>query len=195
MNSRLKKIVILTILLFIFHSCKCNKGNIDVINTKINHPVILRLSKTYLKIFRVKIPTKIILKNNLTRKKEFVNFKYNYGSTKNKGIIEFVFKETENKLIEIDNDSKKTIHPYDEKEFIIYSSHKVDSTKLTQQQFKPYIEKMLAENKDTLHIGTVAEFAKKHKALFETLTKNDSISVQFLDGDKFGERITVPVKW
>ncbi len=73
--------------------------------------------------------------------------------------------------------------------------HFLDSTKSIQQQFKPYIEKILKENKDTLHIGTVAEFKKKHKELFEKLTKNDSISIQFLDGKKLGERITVPVEW
>ena len=54
---------------------------------------------------------------------------------------------------------------------------------------------MLVENKDTLHIGTVDEFKKRHKALFEKLTNGDSISIQFLDGKKLGERITVPVEW
>ena len=37
---------------------------------------------------------------------------------------------------------------------------------------------MLAQNKDTLHIGTVQEFKKKHKKLFELFTKNDSLSIQ-----------------
>ncbi len=54
---------------------------------------------------------------------------------------------------------------------------------------------MLAENKDTLHIGTVKEFKQKHTALFHKLTKGDSISIQFLDNNKLEERITVPVEW
>lgn len=54
---------------------------------------------------------------------------------------------------------------------------------------------MLAEKKDTLLIGTVTEFKIKHKELFERLTKNDSISIQFLDGKKLRKRVTVPVEW
>lgn len=54
---------------------------------------------------------------------------------------------------------------------------------------------MLAENKDTLHIGTVREFKKRHENLFKYLTKNDSISIRFLEGKSLGKRLTIPVKW
>lgn len=57
---------------------------------------------------------------------------------------------------------------------------------------------MLSLKKDTLHIGTVDEFKQTYKELFESLTKNDSISIQLLDSSTksgLGKRIAVPVKW
>ena len=90
---------------------------------------------------------------------------------------------------------KKVIKSSDTISFVSFTSHFINNEDSIQQQFKPYIEQMLKENKDTLHVGTVSEFKQNHKELFEKLTKNDSISIQFLDGKKLGERITVPVEW
>jgi len=194
MNKKIKKFFVI-ILLFFIVCCTNNKNTIDIIQSSNNNQVIIRISKKHQKIFRVKLPVKLELKNNSIKNREFLSIRYGYGSIKNKGVIEFIFKKVNNKLIELKNNQKKLIKSYSSKNLIIYSSHKLDSTKSTQQQFKPYIEKMLSQNKDTLHIGTVSEFKKKHKELFEKLTKNDSISIQFLDGKKLGERITVPVKW
>ncbi|MFL0083373.1 hypothetical protein V2665_10375 [Tenacibaculum maritimum] len=54
---------------------------------------------------------------------------------------------------------------------------------------------MLTTNKDTLHIGTVTEFRQKHPKLFQQLTKDDRISIQFLEGKKLGKPISIPVTW
>ena len=87
------------------------------------------------------------------------------------------------------------VKPLEKNQYLIKSKHFVDSTKAIQKQLKLYKEKMLTEGKDTLHIGTVKEFKQKHMELFKKLTTGDSISIQFLDGKKLGERVTVPVEW
>lgn len=172
--------------------CKGVEKNIRLKET--NLPIIVRLNKKYNFISRINFPNTIQLENKSTHPKSFLRIDYKYFPY-TKGIGEDVY-ESENKiLVKIRNNQKKTVSPLKTKELIVYSWYRLDSTTLTQQQFKPYIEKMLAEGKDTLHIGTVSEFKSKHKELFDKLTQNDSISIQFLEGKKLGERITVPVEW
>lgn len=146
-------------------------------------------------ILSVKMPNKLELNNDSYFKKTFIEFDYHYNEKesrwRNLGIEMYNLSDFKNTPTQ----GKKTILGNKKLAYIYYTRHFLDSTKSIQQQFKPYIEKMLAQNKDTLHIGTVSEFKQRHKVLFEKLTKNDSISIQFLDGKKLGERITVPVAW
>ncbi|WP_148639378.1 hypothetical protein [Aquimarina longa] len=173
-------------------SCNSSKEVIKVSDT--NHPVILRLNKKYRRIFRINLPIEVTLNNNSFRKKIFINIDYSYHPYR-EGVGEDIYVLDKEKLIKLKNNKTKILESSETTNYVIYSWYRLDSTKVTQDQFKSYIEKMLSENKDTLHIGTVTEFKQKHAELFEKLTKNDSISIQFLDGKKLGERITVPVEW
>jgi hypothetical protein len=154
------------------------------------------LNRRHKKIIGIKFPQKINIKNNSSKRAFFVKIGYEYNSvSKEKAYGISLFKKNGNSLIELSNNKKKEITAFSNKEFIFYTRHFVDSVLSIQEEFKPYIERMLAENKDTLHIGTVSDFKKKHKKLFEKLTKNDSIYIRFLEKKKLGKRITVPVNW
>jgi len=185
MNRNINLLYIIVLLL----GCQSTNHVIKLNNTGL--PVIIRYNKKYNFITRVNLPIAIEIKNNTPKIKSFIKIDYMY-SPYSEGIGENIYNKN---LVKIKNNKKKEINSFEIKDYIIYSWYRLDTIKSTQQQFKPYIEKMLSQNKDTLHIGTVSEFKKKHKELFEKLTKNDSISIQFLDGKKLGERITVPVKW
>ncbi|REH54963.1 hypothetical protein C7448_102496 [Tenacibaculum gallaicum] len=189
-----KIVLILTCYLLI--GCEVSKKTIELSQSSTEYPVIIRLSKKFKKVISIKLPLKVDLINNSNKDEEFIKIKYNYNSIpigRDYGIMLFEYKEKS--ISRTSNNSKKEVLSYNNKEYLIYSRHFVDSTKSIQQQFKPYVAKMLAENKDTLHIGRVTEFKKNHAALFKKLTKGDSISIQFLDDGKFGERVTVPVEW
>ncbi len=195
--NKIAKILVLIIMCIGLIKCK-SKNKLIVINQNLTEePVIGRLTLEDTTILSIRFPNRLGIKNNFYFEKSFVKIDYNYieplSKWRNLGIQLYEFNK--NNLKPISTTGKKTILSKGSLSFIYYTRHFVDSTKSTQQQFKPYIEKMLAENKDTLHIGTVAEFKQKHAALFEKLTKGDSISIQFLDGKKLGERITVPVEW
>ncbi|OEK08616.1 hypothetical protein A8C32_03975 [Flavivirga aquatica] len=179
-------------LIFILSACANKKESLSSFEQK--NPVVIKLGKKYKKIFRINIPIGLSVKNKSILNKSFITIDYKY-TPYSKGIGEDIYISKGKELIEVKNNLKKNITPYTSNEYIIYSRYRLDSLESTQKQFKSYIKRMLAENKDTLHIGTVKEFKIKHKVLFEKLTKNDSISIQFLDDGKLGERITVPVKW
>ncbi len=189
--------IFLVFLLLIFTDCKSINSTINITQKQVRQEIIIRTaSDNKNRIIRIQFPNEIILKNNSFLNRDFLTINYNYNNIPlNRNLNLGLFTKANGKLKRIRNNKKKVLPSKESLNFIFYSRHFVDSTKSTQQQFQTYIEKMLAENKDTLHIGTVAEFKQKHTALFEKLTKGDSISIQFLDGKKLGERITVPVEW
>jgi len=190
--------LILYILLLSILGCRLKKENILIHQSNVDYKIQIRSSnKNRSDIVSIRFPKKIIIKNSNNSITSFktINYQY-YDSLSNWANRNVKLYEVKNKELEkISNFKKKIIKSKQNATYIFYTMHFLDSTKSIQQQFKPYIEKILKENKDTLYIGTVAEFKKKHKELFEKLTKNDSISIQFLDGKKLGERITVPVEW
>jgi hypothetical protein len=191
-NIKITSILIVYLLL----SCKPNQDTIEINQKTTDYQITLRLSRQYEKIIGIKFPQIINIKNNSNKKETFIKIDYKYNSIpKERTYGISLFSEKEDSLIKISNNKKKEIDSYEKKQYVFYTRHFVDSVSFIQNEFKPYITKMLTENKDTLHIGTVQEFKQNHGELFKALTKNDSISIQFLDGKKLGERITVPVVW
>ncbi|MBO0592754.1 hypothetical protein I2486_15225 [Cellulophaga sp. E16_2] len=196
MNKFFKNINIV-ILVFLFFNCTGAKQAIKINQANSDYDVVIQFAKGGMDdVINIKFPNQIIIKNNSFSKRYFNLIKYTYKNIPNNrdyGIG--LFQQDENSLKKIKNNSKKNISPYGQLQYIYYTRHFVDSSKNIQDQFNIYIQKKTSKNKDTLHIGTVSDFKKNHKELFERLIKNDSISVQFLDGNKFGERISVPVEW
>lgn len=197
--NKLLKLLIWGIFLLLFYNCESIKKGIRINYLDTDMSIIIRMTKEDNSIIGIGFPKKINVENKSFFKESFVKIEYRYNNIpreRNYGIGLF---EQENEILaNISNNKKKTIPSKGSVNYILYTRHFVDSTKSIQQQFKPYIEKMLRLNKDTLHIGTVTEFKKKHKELFESLTKNDSISIRFLDSSTksgLGERLAVPVKW
>ncbi|MFB9057733.1 hypothetical protein ACFFU9_13380 [Mariniflexile ostreae] len=191
------KILILLIICFEFINCKSKNELITISQTTPDEQIIVRLTLEDTTVLSIKFPNSLVIKNNSYLEKSFVKIDYHYTETQSKwrnlGIR--LYESKENILKPISTTGKKTLLRNESLQYTYYTRHYIDSSKAVQLQFKPYIKKMLNQKKDTLHIGTVAEFKKIHKELFEKLTKNDSISIQFLDGKKLGERITVPVEW
>lgn len=189
----MKKLIIL-VTLFLFYCKATPTKQVTIKQLSSSEHVILYYSKKLKTISVISFPISLNFINKTSKDRLFLNYKYLYGN-QHSGNPMVMYSLKNNTPIRQSVSAKKNIKPKDSNQYFVRSKHFVDTTKFNDSFFKPYIQKLQTENKDTLHIGTVAEFEKKHKALFETLTKNDSISVQFLDGDKFGERITVPVKW
>ncbi|MFA9372121.1 MAG: hypothetical protein ACERIH_10465 [Labilibaculum antarcticum] len=196
--NKIFKIFIFATLILLSYCCGNIRKSINIKQFNVDYPLIIRLSKENT-VIRLQFPKKIIIENKSFFKRDFVEIEYDYKNMPlGRDLRIGLFEKVNGKLTKVSNNKMKTISAKGSLEFVYYTRHFVDSTKAIQQQFKPYIEKMLRLKKDTLHIGTVVKFKKKHKELFESLTKNDSISIRFLDsGTKsgLGERIAVPVKW
>ncbi|WP_422090693.1 hypothetical protein [Tenacibaculum ovolyticum] len=184
------------ILLFLLISCSLTKGKIKITQKQTNLQAYAILSDKTHRIVRLCFPKKIIIKNFYNKKKSFVKIDYHYNSIETSvGNYIKLYKEKGINLNKISNNKKKTVFSNKSKAYIIFTTHYIEKNNYFTKQLKEYSKKMLEENKDTLHIGTVKEFKQKHKELFVKLTKSDSISIRFLDGEKLGKRITMPLKW
>jgi len=192
------KTFLFVILLNTIISCKSTaQDKIQIKQGNNNEKVILKLAKDENKIIRINFPNQLSIINNSILDISFVKIKYAYNKTipsKQDLNIE-LFQISDLGIKPISSRGKKDVKTKQKNEYVYYTRHFLDSTENTQKHFSSYAKKMLLEGKDTLHIGTVKEFKQKHKKVFERLTKNDSISIQFLDNRKLGTLITVPVEW
>ncbi len=186
------------ILFFFTISCDNNNQDIIIKQSNIQQNIIIQSSvKNKTDIVSIRFPKKLTLKNSSNSNFNFKTIDYKYSDSlsnwANRNIRLYRFEN--DSLIKTSNFKSKKIEAKQNSDYIFYTMHIINSDENIQRQFDSYVEKMLLENKDTLHIGTVKEFKKEHKELFEQLTKGDSISIQFLDGKALGEKITIPVKW
>lgn len=191
-----KKIALGILIIYLLVNCKSKQQVIQIIQKTTDYPITLRLSHKYTKVIGIKFPQRINIKNNTTKRESFVKIDYEYNSIpKERSYGLSLFTEKNNSLVKISNNKKKAILPNNNREYIFYTRHFVDSISSIQNELKPYITKMLELGQDTLAIGTIAEFKTKHNDLLKKLTKDDSISIRFLNNNKLGKRISVPVKW
>jgi len=75
--------------------------------------------------------------------------------------------------------------------FITFNTLSKDS--LIQSIFSSYLEKMRAENKDTLHIGTISELKQKNSPILKAL-EGDSIIISFNKRDVYFDPIAIQLK-
>ncbi|CAA0237802.1 conserved hypothetical protein [Tenacibaculum maritimum] len=196
MNNSYKALKFFTLILLII-SCNSTKRNIILHQKTTKKPIIIRASLEDSTIYEIKLPNRLKITNKALFAKSFIMINYLYQDSLSKWADRNIqlFRINDETLITISNNKRKTIAGRESLEFIYYTRHFLNPSKSTQQQFKPYLKKMLTTNKDTLHIGTVTEFRQKHPKLFQQLTKNDRISIQFLEGKKLGKPISLPVTW
>ena len=189
MNKLLKYLGYAYILIIVIG---CSK-NIIIQRVDSNDPIIVRVGKGQTKVISgIKFPFILSIENSSFFKKKFMEIDYEYGYERQGAGIE-LYKDNQ----VVSNYNLKIIYGNRKVNYLVYSRHFTDILESTQDQLKPYFEKMLELNQDTLHIGTVAEFKEKHGELFKMLTENDTISIRFLKNKNsgLGERIAIPANW
>ena len=185
-----KYLILYIIIYFLFLSCKINENSIKIDQLKTNDQIVILLNSKYKKIAIIELPIKIRLKNKSAFKKAFSSINYKYHPYE-KGIGTALYVEQDDELIRIKQSKKKEIHSNEIKEYIIYSRHRVDTSKAIQNSFKSYISEMISKNLDTLSIGTLGEFKNKNAKILDRLVNKDSISLDMWQS----KNIVIPVKF
>jgi len=79
------------------------------------------------------------------------------------------------------------------KEYVFTTFHSPIKDPSVQSMFSTYLERMKAENKDTLHIGTIRELKAKNSPIVQLL-EGDSIIISFGREDLYLDPIPVQLK-
>ncbi len=169
----------------------CN-NEIVLHKTDSNKPVVVRMNKKIQKLNGIYFPFNLTIENTTFSGKLFGKIIYVYSfRAKGAGVVLY------NEDTEISNYKPKIVPRNSSQRYQVYSRHMFDTTRLINEDLKPYLEKMIELNQDTLHIGTVAEFKKNHAELFKMLTENDTISIRYLKNENsgLGERIARLANW
>ena len=193
------KLIIFLVITMIFISCSGNQQNHVEINQKNTElPIIFRLAKdNNNRIITMQLPVEFEIKNNNFKERTFLRILYNYNNipiNRKGGFGISLFKRKNGVLCKVKN-KKTRLKCKAVLDCVCYSSHFIDSIQSVKLHL--YIKEMNVLNKDTLSIS-ISEIRMRNGDLFESLTQNDSISIQFLDSSTksgLGERIAVPVNW
>jgi len=193
------KLIIFLVITMIFISCNGNQQNHIEINQKNTElPIIFRLAKdNNNRIITMQLPVEFAIKNSNFKEITFLRMYYNYNNipiNRKGGFGISLFKRKNGMLCKVKN-SKIRLKGNTVLDYVCYSSHFIDSIQSVKLHL--YVKEMDISNKDTLSIS-ISEIRMKNGDLFESLTQNDSISIQFLNSSTksgLGERIAVPVNW
>ncbi|MFL0151760.1 hypothetical protein V2632_10790 [Tenacibaculum maritimum] len=192
----MKKYIILASLILLI-SCKA-KTPIVKLTTSDKYEVVLITDEKLKNFWAISFPFEIEITNDSYKDKGFTYYKYYYSrsSKYNRGILYLIDK---NKLIKQGIGQIKKIGVYSKKKYVMYSKHIIDTLKYPRSFFKEYYQKLKESGlKDSLPVGTLAEFKKKHPKMVAHLLKKDSIyfSFPFPKRDKvkgYSEGVKVPV--
>ncbi|CAA0228476.1 putative lipoprotein [Tenacibaculum maritimum] len=198
----MKKYIILASLISLI-SCKV-KTPIVKLTTSDKYQVVLRNSEKLKGFWAIQFPFEIEITNDSYRNRMLLHFQYycNYYYLKKekKGCsVGTMYKLNNDKLINRSIRKDKDIPWKTTKKYLFYSRHYLDTLKYPRSFFKEYYQKLKESSlKDSLPVGTLAEFKKKHPKILEDLLKKDSIyfSFPFPKRDKvkgYSEGVKVPV--
>lgn len=79
------------------------------------------------------------------------------------------------------------------KQYVFVAGNVLSEDSSVQALFKPYLDQMKAENKDTLHIGTISELKAENSPILQAL-EGDSIIISFGRNDIYIDPIPVQIK-
>ena len=176
-------------------SCKTVNEPIKIKFSESNEEVTLFYSKKMNAIWAISLPFNVEITNPSSEEKAFRNYTYNYGNQL-KGKAMKMYLINNETLLKQSVSNVKFINVKSSERYLITSKHFVDTTKFNRHFFKPYIEEMRKLKQDTLNIGTVSDFSKKHSKLFKWLTYNDSIMIQPMKPKSgFEKEIRIPVEY
>ncbi|CAA0262910.1 hypothetical protein [Tenacibaculum maritimum] len=173
----MKKYIILTTLTLLI-SCTA-KTPIVKLTTSDKYQVVLRNSEKLKGFWAIWFPFEIEITNDSYKDRGFTHYKH-YCSPSSKCSNARLYLIDKNKLIKQSIGQIKKIGVYSKKKYVIYSEYYIDTLKYPRSFFKEYYQKLKESGlKDSLPVGTLAEFKKKHPKMIAHLLKKDSIHFRF----------------
>lgn len=182
-----RKLFLLFLVLVILIKCKSSKS-IIVTPTVANLPIMVKYDKKYNKYYKIKIPIKLKIHNKSYSRFSFGTILYEYG--KSNSSYESIFQNIEGKLVPLKNNNKKSLRPSTTREYIIYTSHQLDSNRIFQNRFKDMLGVLNIKKEEKFSIGSFINLPLTAKEYLKNLLNEDKILINVWDDND----IIVPIK-
>ncbi|TPN82811.1 hypothetical protein [Aquimarina algicola] len=183
------------IFFFVLTACSQNKNvnadtSLNIIVNETNEPIILWYNIEADVITRVMFPYNIMMYNKTNNDYVVNSVRYlyrrqddNYSGGIGGGKLHY--KTNENFYLFTDNGKSFKINQKDSLDYLLYSLHILKEKNTEQQQaLEIYKEEMRAQQKDSMHVGTLKQFRKKHPELTEYFLERDSIRISYRKKDQ-----------
>lgn len=181
--NNIEKILISFSIVFLFVGCQSTKDSIEMKQLDSSLPVVLRLSNKDEKIRMINFPIRFKMINNSLRKRTYSSVEYVYNDFFG-GVGAPLYVENGKKLKRVSKSKWKEISLFDSIVYVSYSRHRIDSSRVIQNLFKPYVDKMIALDQDSLAIGTLKDFKMNHPKFLQEVLSKDSLKVCFFNPQK-----------
>lgn len=177
-----KIILIFSALCLLLTCCKNQSGILDINQTlDNNNEVVLRYSDKTKTIWAINIPFKFELSNNSSSTEKFTTCAYVYNNQL--GRHSKLYLSDDGVLVRNNPNNTKTIENGEQQTYVIYSQHIIDTLASDIIVFKPYLDRIKNKDQDTLLVGTLEQFKKKHPKFIKYLIEGDSLDFEFLTPD------------
>ena len=184
-------------MILFFCGCTIDKNSVHIEQQDSNYQMVIWANDSVNKIIAVYYHLVYDAKKLVFKKvrfydpSQFENSDYSY------------FKgEWSGRPLEFDDYGKPTIMRLDDElrmltrkknRYLIKGGSAIDTSFAVQEIFRPYLERMKAEGKDTLHIGSIQQLIRTNPDLINNLLQRDSIKFVF-GRDERRHSIRLPVE-
>ena len=181
------KVAVLGMILFLF-SCQIDKNSVRIEQQDSNYQVMIWANDSIDKIVSVYCHLVYDVQKLAFRKVWF----YNPSQFENSDYSYYKEEWSGRPLEYDDNGIPRVIEPNDDRkmlsrqknQYLVKTIHIMDTSFAVQQIFRPYLERMKAEGKDTLHIGSIQQLKLTNPDLINNLLQRDSIEFVFGRDDR-----------
>lgn len=184
----MKYIFCISFILFCFCSSQKQGGDIEIEQINSNYPIILRGDISMKKIYRIHFPLVFNIKKITSNDIRIYSSKYNergkYRTDYHKGwwsnsALIHVLNNKNQLEVPKNKDERELLSKSKMQEYVFYTTHTPDTAQHVQAIFKPYLEKMLLMNKDTIYIESIQELKKTNPTFLEGFLGGDSICINY----------------
>ncbi len=166
----------------------CSKESISVKQTKSNFPVILMMDSSTNKVDFVLFDLCYEIKKNRLSKMwvGFTDYAYpvkEYGY-KEANSLGYIYRNDTLEYLNRNYYDRRYLRCFTSDQYVVKIGKPVDTALEIQNMFQPYIDKMLQQGKDTLHIESIQQLKKSNPELINNLLTGDLMRIGFVKNDK-----------
>ena len=175
-------------MILFLYGCTINKDSIRIEQKDSNYQIVVIANDSVDKIILMNCHLAYYVQKTVLRKvkiynpSQYENSDYSYYKGEWSGRVLEVDTNGIPEIMELSDERR--ILSRKKNQYLVKTINAIDSSFAVQQIFRAYLERMRAEGKDTLHIGSIQQLKRTNPDLINNLLQRDSIEFVFGRDDR-----------